>query len=114
MALTITHRNMGQQMFRANVLWLNGVSGSGNSDVFAAPEFTGHVWHVIRQASATGNVLIESSLDGTTWITLTTINVANGSAEYDIDQRSYPYLRVSYANIAVGTVKVLGAHAGGI
>jgi len=114
MALTITHNNSGQGAYRCVVEFLDAVSGTGNSDPFKCADFLGHVFHVLRNNAATGTVNIQSSIDGVTWIIVQSINIGNGSTEYCIDQRSYPYLRINYANIAAGTLTVRSAHYGGI
>lgn len=114
MALAFVHRNRGQGMYQVVVTHVEGASGSANGDTFAAADYVAHVFHAIRRNAATGNVRIQSSMNGTDWVTLTTINIANGSAEYKLDYMVYPYLRISYANIAVGTIDVVSCHAGGM
>ena len=86
---------------------LNGVTAVGSAQT--NPEnYSKFTFHIISEAVTTGaTILIQSSLDGTNWVDLSSDTIAsNGAIEHQFTGK-YTYLRANVSSYTDGTYSVL-------
>jgi hypothetical protein len=83
---------------------LSAVTATGAGTGVQAPEAQYSVWSVTASAVTTGGtVLIQGSLDGTNYYTISTVTVSANGTQHVVVANAHPYLRSNVSARTDGT-----------